>query len=73
MKEGMLWLDADKHRQLNEKIQRAVDYYESKYGHLPELCMVNRKSVKGVMAVGDVQVEPAKNALPHHFWLGMRS
>ncbi|HSH04972.1 MAG TPA: hypothetical protein VLL52_20830 [Anaerolineae bacterium] len=72
MKEGMLWLDADKGRQLTEKIERAVDYYENKYGHLPELCMVNGNSIEQAMAVGKVQVEPAKNILPHHFWLGMR-
>ena len=40
-KPEMLWLDADARRTLDEKVQRAVDYYRQKYGAMPDLCLVN--------------------------------
>jgi hypothetical protein len=69
---GMLWLDADSSRTFEEKIKRAADYYRRKYGRQPELCMVNSRQLAGEQQVGPVQVVPAGNVLPHHFWLGMK-
>ena len=73
MKVGMLWLDTDRKRSLDEKIQRAAEYYQDKYGRLPELCLVNNRVINGVKTVGPVKVEPAMTVLPDHFWLGMAS
>ena len=42
---GMLWLDTDRKRSLDEKVQRAAEYYQDKYGRLPDLCFVNSKSM----------------------------
>ncbi len=39
MNAGMLWLDDDKQRPLEERVSRAADYYREKYGRLPELCL----------------------------------
>jgi len=73
MKIGMLWLDTNKRRTLEEKVHRAVDYYEEKYGRFPELCLVNNQAVSGEERIGEVIVQPIKHMIPHHFWLGMSS
>lgn len=69
---GMLWLDDDKNRSIEDKIKRAADYYRKKYGRAPELCLVNVRVLTEDRKIGSIQVQPAKNVLPHHFWLGMR-
>ena len=46
MNVGMLWLDDDRKRSLDEKVNRAVEYYREKYGRMPEMCLVN----KGMLA-----------------------
>lgn len=71
MKIGMLWLDSDKSRTLDEKVKRAADYYQDKYGILPELCLVNTLVIESEKKVGDVRVQPAGTVLKDHFWLGM--
>ncbi len=73
MKIGMLWLDADKKRTLDEKVKRAAEYYEEKYGRIPELCLVNAKSLPQEKKIGCIVVQPANSIIPHHFWLGMSS
>lgn len=70
---GMLWLDDDRRRTLDEKVMRAADYYEEKYGRFPELCLVNSSAVAEKKTVGRIEIQPAQTVLPHHFWLGMRS
>ena len=70
---GMLWLDADAKRPFPEKVQRAVDYYQQKYGRLPDICHVNPEMLGKSMKVGEIKVEPLKSVLPHHFWLGQQN
>ncbi|WP_420642268.1 hypothetical protein [Candidatus Leptofilum sp.] len=72
MNVGMLWLDDDRNRSLDEKVNRAVDYYREKYGRMPELCLVNKKVLSEEKRVGKVSVQPQAAILPHHFWLGMK-
>lgn len=73
MNVGMLWLDDDKKRPLAEKVQRAADYYEEKYGRSPELCLVNIQMLAQEQRVGKIKVQPARTVLRDHFWLGMQS
>jgi hypothetical protein len=73
MKVGMMWLDDDKRRSLEEKVQRAADYYREKYGRLPELCLVNSKMLGDERSVGNIKVVPMPTVLPYHFWLGMNT
>lgn len=70
MKTGMLWLDADARRTLDEKVERAVDYYRQKYGATPDLCLVNTTTfTEEELKVGLVKVQRTRAVLPHHFWL----
>ena len=68
---GMMWLDTDKQRTLDEKVKRAAEFYRDKYGRFPELCLVNERLIEDEKKVGRVIVQPAKAVLPGHFWLGM--
>ena len=71
MKIGMLWLDTDKNRSLDEKVIRAADYYLDKYGNSPDLCLVNTEVIESEKVVGKITVQPARTVLKDHFWLGM--
>ncbi len=72
MKTGMLWLDADARRTLDEKVKRAVDYYRQKYGAMPDLCLVNTTTfTEEELKVGPVKVQRTRSVLPHHFWVGV--
>jgi hypothetical protein len=73
MNVGMLWLDNDAKRPFDEKVERATEYYEQKYGRLPELCLVNPGMLAQKKQVGRVEVQPLRTVLLHHFWLGMKS
>jgi hypothetical protein len=70
---GMLWLDDDKHLTLEEKIQRAADYYLNKYGQSPNICLVNQTMLKEEKKVGPIQVRPVQNILRNHFWVGIQT
>ncbi len=72
MKTGMLWMDADAKRSLEEKIMRAADYYKAKYGDDPDTCYVNPASLKEEeTTVGRLKVQHLRTVLPDHFWLGV--
>jgi hypothetical protein len=70
---GMLWLDDDGRRSLDEKVQRAADYYREKYGCVPELCFISAKMGVAELKVGKIEVKPVATVLPYHFWLGMKT
>ncbi len=70
---GMLWLDADKKRSFEDKVQRAVEYYRDKYGRLPEMCLVNSAMLDKEKRVGNVKVQPVKTVQRDHFWLAIES
>lgn len=72
MKTGMLWLDADARRTLDEKVERAVEYYRQKYGAIPDLCLVNSSAfTEEELSIGSVKVQRTRTVLPHHFWVGL--
>ncbi len=71
MNVGMMWVDSDARRSLEEKILRAADYYCEKYGRFPELCLVNQAVLREETQVGRIRVQSAKNVMPNYFWLGM--
>ena len=73
MNVGMLWLDDDRTRSLDEKVSRAVDYYREKYGRMPDLCLVNKTMLAEEKLVGKVSVQPQSAILPHHFFVVMRA
>lgn len=71
MNEGLLWLDADKKRDLAEKVARAAARYAEKFGQRPNLCHVHPSTLDGPIELDGVRVVPAPNILKHHFWVGV--
>jgi hypothetical protein len=69
---GMLWFDNDPKADLNAKIERAVQYYQNKYGQAPNLCYVHPTMVKnGSSKYDNVEIKTNKSVLPNHLWLGI--
>ncbi len=77
MKSGMLWYDNEPNTSLDEKISLASDYFRKKYGHTPDVCMVNPLMLAGsalqdgTLFAGKIQVRTMKTIMPGHFWLGV--
>jgi len=69
---GMMWLDNDKRLSLEEKVQRAAEYYHHKYGLRPDLCLVNKSMLEQEKQMGRIEVRPVINVLPNHFWVGLK-
>ncbi len=68
---GMLWFDNDPKADLSSKITRAVDYYQKKYGQIPDLCYVHPSMLQGDgMKTGKVEIRSNRSVLPNHFWIG---
>ena len=68
---GMLWFDNNSTRNLSQKVDRAVEYYRSKYGTAPTTCLVNPKMLADQEAKGcSLDIEPNPIVLHHHLWIG---
>lgn len=74
MHTGMLWFDNDPRATLDLKIKKAMDYYNKKYGRIPDICLVN----PGMLEAGQKQIElgkllvrPYQPVMPGHFWIGV--
>jgi hypothetical protein len=59
---------------LSVKIQKAMDYYSKKFGHIPDICLVN----PGMLESGQKQIELGKltirsyrPVMPGHLWIGV--
>ena len=74
MHTGMLWFD-NSSAALSVKIQKAVDYYNKKYGHQPDLCLVHPSLIgdadKEPLQALKVAVRPYRPVLPGHIWIGI--
>lgn len=70
MKEGLLWYDNQINLDIKERISSAVDFFESKYGYLPEKCYVNPDTLgKPVELGGQIKIIPNERVILNHFWL----
>jgi hypothetical protein len=71
---GMLWFDNDPKADLYSKIARAADYYQKKYGQLPDLCFVHPTMLKVEnVRSGKIEVRTNRSVLPNHFWIGLHN
>jgi len=70
----MLWFD-NSQTALTVKIQKAVDYYNKKYGCQPDLCLVHPSLIsdtdKEPLKALKVTVRPYRPVLPGHIWIGI--
>lgn len=73
MHTGMLWLDNSK-AALNVKIQKAVEYYQNKYGRTPDLVLVHPSMLVGsvhLSLIDGLSIRPYRPVLPGHIWVGI--
>ena len=69
---GMLWYDDDTKRKLDEKVARAAQYYQTKYGVAPTVCYLHPSMLDDKTgAAGSVQLRSARTVLVNHFWIGV--
>ena len=72
MKTGLLWYDNDPKRGADEKIRRAAQRYQEKFGRAPDTCYVNPAMLAQVQGpVGHLRILGKPNILPHHFLVGV--
>jgi hypothetical protein len=76
MHTGMLWFD-NSQTALTVKIQKAVDYYNKKYGRSPDLCLVHPSMLddseksQRQLEINKLTVRPYRPVLPGHIWIGI--
>ncbi len=73
MHTGMLWFD-NSQTALTVKIQKAVDYYQKKYGRDPDLCLVHPSMMEKnerQLEINRMTVRPYRPVLPGHIWIGI--
>jgi hypothetical protein len=71
MRIGMLWFDDNHSRNLAEKVERAVEHYQAKYGLRPTLCYVHPSMLlKATSPIAGVDVRGSNTVLPNHLWIG---
>jgi hypothetical protein len=72
----MLWFD-NSQTALTVKIQKAVDYYNKKYGRSPDLCLVHPSMLDDSershppLEINKLTVRPYRPVLPGHIWIGI--
>ena len=72
MHSGMLWYDNGPQGPLEDRLQRAVEYYRRKYGRTPTLCLVNPGTIHDTPErLAGVMVRAYAPMLPRHFWIGV--
>jgi|SRR5919205_297691 hypothetical protein len=82
MRSGLLWYDGSLKKTVEQKITEAAEYFQKKYGRLPELCIVHPDFVKAlerlpivppdhVIVLGkEIVVRSWKSIPTGHYWLG---
>lgn len=71
MHTGMLWFD-DTQTTLDNKIRKATEYYQKKYGRTPDLCLVHPSMMQdSVVASEKITVRAYRPVLPGHIWVGV--
>ena len=72
MNTGMMWFDNDPKTALSTKIERAAEYYQKKYGRIPNLCLIHPNALDSEQPeTGNVAVRPYRPVLPGHLWIGV--
>ena len=73
MHTGLLWFDNDPRTTLSVKIQKAMDYYDKKFGRKPDLCLVHPSMMDTnqiQIDLGKLVVRAYRPVMPGHFWIG---
>jgi hypothetical protein len=77
MNVGMMWFNDNPKTPLATKVLEAAEYYRTKYGQSPDLCLVNpamyeqagKEPLEG--KTGKVVIRSLRSILPGHLWIGV--
>ena len=70
MREGMLWFDDEKQVDMKDKVSKAINFFQSKYGQLPRACYVHPLSLdKEIILDESIKVYPNTRMIKNHIWL----
>lgn len=64
MNVGMMWFNDNPKTPLAAKVLEAADYYRTKYGQNPDLCLVNPAMYAQIKAAEERAVEAAETGEP---------
>ncbi len=68
---GLFWIEQTD-ASLEEKVLRAADSYQKKYGQAPTLCLLHPSMLKGSSTrLGRLRLEAKKSILPNYLWIGI--
>ena len=75
MELGMLWFDNVTTDTLEQKVEKAAQSYQKKYGQRPNFCLVHRGALAQLgtdeIIVNDVIVREFRPVILNHLWVGM--
>src|SRR6266436_4456461 len=64
MNVGMMWFNDNPKTPLTAKVLEAAEYYRTKYGQSPDLCLVNPATYAQIKAAEGRPAEPAEAGQP---------
>ena len=70
MNEGMLWYVTEKENALEITVEKAIDFFQYKYGYAPQACYVHPDALSSeFIAKDEVNVMPDEKVIKNHIWL----
>ena len=70
MRQGMLWYDNEKQKEMQEKISGAIAFFQSKYGQIPQACYVHPEELKSEILLDEkVKIQTNERMIKNHIWL----
>ena len=72
-----MWFNDNPKTPLATKVSEAAEYYRTKYGQSPDLCLVNPATYAQISKepdegkVGKVAIRSLRSILPGHLWIGV--
>lgn len=71
---GMLWFDDDPNSDFLSKVNKAANYYRSKYGEIPDMCFVHPSMLENLTVdTSTIKINTNGSMLRHHFWIGVQN
>lgn len=69
---GMMWFNDSPKTPLATKVAEAAEYYRTKYGQTPNLCLVHPSIYEQVKLEDGptITIRSARYILPGHMWIG---
>lgn len=72
MNKGMLWYDNNTKLNIENRVQKAVEFFIEKYGYKPQCCFVNPDMAEEPIKIKDnIKIVPNEKVLKNHIWLEM--